>query len=69
VAEDGLKNGRRGLPEWLVEVWAKTPIYSCGAHIATSFVPAAVLIPERIQSGFSDPESTRYPFSDVRVTG
>ena len=69
MAEDGSKNGRRGLPEWLVEVWPKTPIYSCGAHIATSFVPAATVIPEKIQRKLGDSESTRHPFPGVRVSG
>ena len=49
--------------------FGKNPIYSCRAHIATSFVLAAIVIPERIQRRFSDSESTRHPFPDVRVAG
>ena len=49
--------------------FGKNPIYSCRAHIATSFVPAATVIPERIERRFSDLESTRPPIPDVRVTG
>jgi hypothetical protein len=30
VAEDGSKNGRRGLPEWWVEVWQKTLYIAVG---------------------------------------
>jgi hypothetical protein len=28
--------------------FGKNPIYSCRAHIATSFVPAAIVIPKKI---------------------
>ena len=38
MAEDRLKNGHPELPEWCWEVLAERPIYSCRAHIATSFV-------------------------------
>jgi hypothetical protein len=43
--------------EWKL---GKNPIYSCRAHIATSFVPTAIVIPERIQRIFNDSESTRH---------
>jgi hypothetical protein len=48
MAEDGSKNGRSELPELSLEVWQKGPIYSCGAHIATSFVLAAIVVREEI---------------------
>jgi hypothetical protein len=57
----GSRNGERK--------FGKNPIYSCRAHIATSFVPAATVIPERIERRFSDSESTRHPIRDVRVAG
>ena len=49
--------------------FGKNPIYSCRAHIATSFVPAAIVIPEQIERRFSDLESTRHPIPVVRVAG
>jgi hypothetical protein len=54
----GSRNG-----EWK---FGKNPIYSCRAHIATSFVPIAIVIPEQIQRILSDSESTRHPFPGVR---
>jgi hypothetical protein len=48
VAEDGSKNGRSELPELSLEVWKKGPIYSCRAHIATSFVLVAIVVREEI---------------------
>jgi hypothetical protein len=49
--------------------FGKNPIYSCRAHIDTSFVPAAIVIPERIQRIFSYPESTRHRILGVRDSG
>jgi hypothetical protein len=49
--------------------FGKNPIYSCRAHIATSFVPAVTVIPEKFERIFSDLESTRHPIPDVRVAG
>ena len=49
--------------------FGKNAIYSCRAHIATSFVPAAIVIPEQSQRSLSDSESTRHPFPGMRVTG
>jgi hypothetical protein len=44
-----VRSSRKGV--W--KFWQKGPIYSCRAHIATSFVPAAIVIgeeiPEKIQ--------------------
>jgi hypothetical protein len=57
----GSRNG-----EWK---FGKNPIYSCRAHIATSFVPAATVIPEHIQRILSNFESTRHPFPGVRGSG
>jgi hypothetical protein len=57
----GSRNGERK--------FGKNPIYSCRAHIATSFVPAATVIPEQIERRFSDLESTRHPIPVVRVAG
>jgi hypothetical protein len=48
VAKDESKNGRSELPELSLEVWKKGPIYSCGAHIATSFVLAGIVVREDI---------------------
>jgi hypothetical protein len=69
VAEDGLKMdvvGSRN-DEWK---FGKNPTYSCRAHIATSFVPAATVIPERIERRFSDSESTRprFPSCELQVS-
>jgi hypothetical protein len=49
--------------------FGKNPTYSCRAHIATSFVPTATVIPEQFERIFSDAESTRHPIPDVRVAG
>jgi hypothetical protein len=57
----GSRNG-----EWK---FGKNLIYSCRAHIATSFVPAAIVIPEQFQRILSDFESTRHPFLSVRGSG
>jgi hypothetical protein len=51
----GSRNG-----EWK---FGKNPIYNCRAHIATSFVPAAIVIPEQSQRSLSDSESTGHPFA------
>jgi hypothetical protein len=48
VAKYGSKNGHSELPELSLEVWKKGPIYSCGSHIATSFVLAAIVVREDI---------------------
>ena len=53
--------------EW--KLGKKNLIYSCRAHIATSFVPAAIVIPERIQRIFSYSESTRHRILSVRDSG
>ena len=49
--------------------FGKNPIYSCRAHIATSFVPVAITIPKRISSIFIDSESTGHRILGVRDTG
>jgi hypothetical protein len=56
----GSRNG-----EWK---FGKNPIYSGRAYIATSFVPAAIVIPEQIQRRLSDFKSMRHPFPGVRVS-
>jgi hypothetical protein len=48
VVEDGSKNGCSELPELNLGAWQKRPIYSCGAHIATSFVLATIVVREEI---------------------
>jgi hypothetical protein len=49
--------------------FGKNPIYSCRAHIATSFVPASIVIPEHIQRVFSDSESTSHRIPGVQDSG
>jgi hypothetical protein len=48
VAEDRLNNGHSELRELSLEVWQKGPIYSCRAHIATSFVLVVIVVREEI---------------------
>jgi hypothetical protein len=52
VAEDGSREWTPGAPGMTSGILAKRPIYSCRAHIATSFVLATIVTGREVFRGY-----------------